>query len=1072
MKPVIAAVGVLFVLVLATGARAQDVVDDFSDPSIWRVVAPEGMRLTTSVDEGVAGDGLRLDYRFETGGGFGLIGRDLPMDLPENYEFSFWVRADSPDNNFEFKLLDESGESVWWVNRKAFEFPREWTRVVLPKRKFEFAWGPSGGKSLTRISGIEIAVAAANGGEGTIWLDQLEFRALKPAVPYTGTPTIQGESEGAEAAIDGDVATVWRPAHGRGEAVIDFGAVREFGGLTIEWGEGGAPAVFSIEVSDDLQAWRQEPQVRAPGAARSMVRLPDASARFVRLGMLRRAEGPLEIAEVKVEPVEFGRSTNDMFFADAARGRRGMYPKFYSREASYWTVMGIEEDGAEALMNEEGVIEPAPRVFSVHPIVEWGGRRLTWEDGRHEQSLEDGYLPIPTVTRTMEGVRLEVTAFAAGEVGASSLYARYRVTNTGAERGVGRLWLACLPYQVNPPWQGLNKEGGVGKLRSIAQGPGGVVVVNGTRRMTPCWDAEPLIAASFEAGGVVDGIMAGRPPREAQAFDAEGLASGALRVDLDLAPGESMERWIAVDLSDRPTAAESGDTLPEAFASASAPAEGAVARVEALHAATAERWRAKVGRVPFRVPPEAERVVDTFRSQLAYILINRDGPAFQPGSRSYERSWARDGSMTSAALLELGLDEEVRAWVEWFGSHQFETGKVPCVVDHRGPDPVDEHDSHGQLIWAIWNYYDHTKDAEFLRTQWPRVVKAVAFIESLRAQRMTPEYADEASPKRAYYGLVPESISHEGYSAKPMHSYWDTFFVLRGLKDARSIAAALGEAEAERKYAALVDDFRTCLYDSIRRVTKEKGLTYIPGCVELGDFDSTSTTIALFPVGEGERAPRDLLEGTFDRYWTWFQDRAKPEAVWDGYTPYELRHVGAYARLGQPERAAACLEWFFQHQRPSGWNHWAEVVFQDPETPRFIGDMPHTWVGSDYMNAVRAMFAYEREEDDAVVLFAGIPLAWARAEGGVSIERMRTRFGEVTASLGPIEGGLELIIKPDGATPPGGYVCVPPNAGPQARSSSDPRASASRGAGRRAAVLPPPGPDGSVRVIFPDAPMR
>jgi len=31
----------------------------------------------------------------------------------------------------------------------------------------------------------------------------------------------------------------------------------------------------------------------------------------------------------------------------------------------------------------------------------------------------------------------------------------------------------------------------------------------------------------------------------------------------------------------------------------------------------------------------------------------------------------------------------------------------------------------------------------------------------------------------------------EGYSAKPMHSYWDDFFALRGFKDAAFIAKEL-----------------------------------------------------------------------------------------------------------------------------------------------------------------------------------------------------------------------------------------------------------------------------------------
>ena len=37
-------------------------------------------------------------------------------------------------------------------------------------------------------------------------------------------------------------------------------------------------------------------------------------------------------------------------------------------------------------------------------------------------------------------------------------------------------------------------------------------------------------------------------------------------------------------------------------------------------------------------------LADTLRTSLAHVLINRDGPALQPGSRAYERSWIRDGA--------------------------------------------------------------------------------------------------------------------------------------------------------------------------------------------------------------------------------------------------------------------------------------------------------------------------------------------------------------------------------------------------------------------------------------------
>src|SRR5690606_5395099 len=101
-------------------------------------------------------------------------------------------------------------------------------------------------------------------------------------------------------------------------------------------------------------------------------------------------------------------------------------------------------------------------------------------------------------------------------------------------------------------------------------------------------------------------------------------------------------------------------------------------------------WRRKLNRVEFEVPEDGQVWIDALRSSIAHVLINRDGPAIQPGSRAYERSWIRDGAMTSEMLLRLGHDEVVREFLQWFAGYQFENGKVPCCVDRRGADPVPE----------------------------------------------------------------------------------------------------------------------------------------------------------------------------------------------------------------------------------------------------------------------------------------------------------------------------------------------------------------------------------------------
>jgi len=106
---------------------------------------------------------------------------------------------------------------------------------------------------------------------------------------------------------------------------------------------------------------------------------------------------------------------------------------------------------------------------------------------------------------------------------------------------------------------------------------------------------------------------------------------------------------------------------------------------------------------------------------------------------------------------------------------------------------VPENDSHGEMIYLIREYFNFTHDTAFLKSKNPNVIKAVSYIEYLIAQNSTDHFINGNDSVRACFGLVTESISHEGYSAKPMHSYWDDFFTMKGLKDAVEIQKILGE---------------------------------------------------------------------------------------------------------------------------------------------------------------------------------------------------------------------------------------------------------------------------------------
>jgi hypothetical protein len=1011
---------VAMALVSPNTADPAAVIDAFESIAGWKTVPSEGVTLSVAPDSGVHGKSMRLDFDFHGHGGYAVVHKNFDISLPANYEISFAIRGNAPVNTLEFKLIDSSGDNVWWSNQRDFVFPRQWRTVIRKKRHITFAWGPLGGGELKRAAAIEIAITAGSGGKGSVWIDDLRLTPLDPESPYTLTPRLSASlsepGHPASQAMDGSLTTTWRSrstsASSNRSLDIDFLRRREFGGIVIDWEPGRRPARYVVTTSIDRTSWDTLYTMENGLAPRDYLYLPESDARYVRItvpsGTKASAVG---IREIRIEPLAWSASKNDFFTAIARDAPLGSYPKYFSGEQSYWTVLGVDGDTHEALINEQGMLETGKGEFSIEPFLYVDGRLITWKDAVTVATSADEYLPIKSVTWTMPEASMSVTAAAAGERESSLLYARYRVRNLMASGHRITLYLAIWPFQVNPPWQFLNNSGGVARIDSISY-VDGAVRVNGTRRVLSFASPSAFGAMSFDEGNIVDLLRQRSVPASKNVRDHFGHASAVLAYDLELAPREFGAIDIAIPLhqSGLPTSSEN--------VAIGKPSPWVSRQLEKV----GREWQQKLNSTVVDLPPVASLITNTLRANLAYILINRDGPGIQPGSRSYERSWIRDGSLTSAALLRLGHYTEVRDFIDWYAKYQFDNGKIPCCVDSRGADPVPENDSHGEFIYLVAEYYRHTGDRALLERVWPNVSKAWAFMDSLRRSRMTAEY--QSGENRLFYGLLPQSISHEGYSAKPMHSYWDDFFALRGFKDAAEIARFLGKPEVA-SYSAVRDEFRRDFYASIRLAMTKHHIDYIPGAAELGDFDATSTTIAVSPVDEQTKLPPPALDRTFEKYYENFVARRDGRLASDIYTPYELRVVGTFIRMGQKARAHELLDFFFKDLRPRGWYQWSEAVWRDPKTPKFIGDMPHTWVGSDYIRSVLDMFAYERESDSSLVVGAGIPERWVREASGVSVRNLSTHYGRLDYSMGAIGDGVELAIR-GVHIPPGGIIVRSP----------------------------------------------
>ena len=188
---------------------------DLRRSAAWTADASDGVKASARVHDWLHGRALRLDFDLGKSAGYAFVHRKLPLDLPENYEISFNLRANAPVNNFEVKLADASGDNVWWFQRPDFVFPSEWRRIRIKKRQITFAWGPTEDRTLRRIDSLEFVVAAGRGGGGgSIEIDDLRFRELPP--PPTHFPPLEATASsslsGAEPgrAVDGDARTSWR----------------------------------------------------------------------------------------------------------------------------------------------------------------------------------------------------------------------------------------------------------------------------------------------------------------------------------------------------------------------------------------------------------------------------------------------------------------------------------------------------------------------------------------------------------------------------------------------------------------------------------------------------------------------------------------------------------------------------------------------------------------------------------------------------------------------------------------------------------------------------------------------
>ena len=993
----------------AIGAQRTGPVtlESFDDTTGWRAMPSDGVSLTLARDSGVVGSALRMSIDYNRHAGYAVARHALRLPtLPSSWAITLRVRGEIPPNTLELKLVDSTGTNVWWMRAIDLHVTPQWSELRFRPRDLSFAWGPLGGGPPRGIAAIEIAFTAGSGGRGWLALDDLTLVPLPLPVADTVRPRVIASSGDAEGVLGLEFARSpkrnqakppieWRTPPGRQRLTFDFRGMRDLSGLVLDWGDSWA-ADLDVLASDDGTHWTTQREIRGATTERQFIHLPGLETSWLRLDLLRSIYGqPYTLRDVRILPDSAAPTASAFLEHVADASPLGTWPRVLTHQQSYWTVFGLPRDARDGLMSEDGAVDARPGGFSLEPFVVVGPERddtlVSWADSHTTHALDGETRPMPIVTRTARDTRLEILAFAGGAANRSTFWTRYRLTNESSQKRTIGLVVAIRPVQVNPPWQFLGVPGGAATVRALAW-DGARLIVNDSEAVIPSlaprrvameqFDNGPAFERLFEAVPVVRGIR-----------DTTGLASAAMEWRFPLGPRGRAEVWIAQPI-------------------AGATASNGQAALDSARS----MWNAELATARVELPGSGAPLAATLQTALGDILVNARGPAIQPGTRSYRRSWIRDGSLTSSALLRLGHANDVRAFLDWFAPYVFSDGKVPCCVDARGADPVTENDADGELLYLAAEYWRMTGDSATVRKLWPVLSRTAAHLDSLRNSRRTAPY--RAADSLLVFGLLPPSISHEGYSAKPAYSFWDDFWGVRGMTAAALLARIAGDEGAAHRYATAAREFRSDVVAAVSRSMSVHRMAVIPGASELGDIDPTSTTIALEPAQLIGALPDSAVQATFDLAWRNFVARRDGAAKWDAFTPYEWRLVGSLVRLGRPDRALAMAQWLMNYRRPTEWHQWAEVVWRDPRAPKFVGDMPHGWVASDFIRSTLDLIAYERERDSTLVVGAGIPYEWAHDPHGVTVTGLHTWWGVLSLSAKPMSNAIRMTI--DGVAPPKG----------------------------------------------------
>jgi GH15 family glucan-1,4-alpha-glucosidase len=407
---------------------------------------------------------------------------------------------------------------------------------------------------------------------------------------------------------------------------------------------------------------------------------------------------------------------------------------------------------------------------------------------------------------------------------------------------------------------------------------------------------------------------------------------------------------------------------------------------------TRDYWHAWVNRQNFSFEGLSDPVVKLFKKSLFYvrahadnngaIIASADSTMLQKGKDTYAYMWPRDAAYTCMAFNHAGDYHLSRRFFTFCNEVITEEG---YFMHKYSPDmslgsswhgwitpagstqlPIQE-DETAIILWALWDYYQLSKDLEFIELVYNSLIRKAANFLVL--------YRDESTKlPLPSYDLWEEKCGVHTYTVGVVYGALITsarFSKLLGkIKDEHRYL----EAAAEIKEAALkyLYNPETGLFRKSLSTLESGKITYdetidissVAGLFEFGLLtpdepileQSMANTFSALTVGE---TVGGIGRYVGDRYYR--QDGIDRENPWFVTTLWQAQYNIAKAKdVTELESVKETLAWCVRYAKPSG------VLSEQlhPKTGEQLSAAPLVWSHAEY---VRTVIAYlDRLEDFGV----------------------------------------------------------------------------------------------------------